>query len=124
MLISFSRFIQSVEDVSMSRVLQKLGCLYGLWRLQNYLGQLYEGEYCCKTFSSLLEEAILKLCVDLKDDSVALADAIAPTDFLLNSVLGKSDGQAYKNIYDELMKVQKNPDFFLKPESVPIQSKI
>jgi acyl-CoA oxidase len=41
----------------------------------------------------MIQEAILQLCSELKDDSVALADAIAPTDFILNSPIGKSDGQ-------------------------------
>ena len=41
----------------------------------------------------LIKEAILQLCGALKDDAVALVDAIAPTDFILNSPIGKSDGQ-------------------------------
>ena len=41
----------------------------------------------------LIKEAILQLCAALKDNSVALVDAIAPTDFILNSPIGKSDGQ-------------------------------
>lgn len=41
----------------------------------------------------LLREAILQLCSQLKPESVALADVIAPPDFVLNSALGRSDGQ-------------------------------
>ncbi|XP_067125068.1 peroxisomal acyl-coenzyme A oxidase 3-like [Centruroides vittatus] len=124
LLSSFSNFVQSVEDINIARILQKLGCLYGLWRLQNYMGILYEGDCCCKTLSSFVENAILNLCADLKDDSVALADALAPSDFILNSVLGKSDGRIYKNMYDEIIKTQENPDFSIKPEYVLLQSKI
>ena len=43
----------------------------------------------------LIKEAILQLCGALKDDAVALVDAIAPTDFILNSPIGKSDGQVW-----------------------------
>lgn len=124
MLESFHKFIKSIDDDSISRILQKLGCLYGLWRLQNYIGILYEEEYCSRIFSSMVEESILKLCADIKDNAVALADALAPPDFILNSVLGKSDGQIYKNIYYELMDTQKNPDFSIKPEYVLMNSKI
>lgn len=43
--------------------------------------------------SLLFKEAVIDLCARLKPEAVALADAIAPTDFVLNSVLGHSDGQ-------------------------------
>lgn len=42
--------------------------------------------------ASLLREAILQLCTQLKPEAVALADVLAPPDFILNSVLGSSDG--------------------------------
>ena len=41
----------------------------------------------------IIREAILQLCYELKDDSVSLADAVAPTDFVLNSPIGQSDGE-------------------------------
>ena len=41
----------------------------------------------------IIREAILRLCYELKDDSVSLADAVAPTDFVLNSPIGQSDGE-------------------------------
>ena len=42
---------------------------------------------------TLIHEAILELTAEVKDDAVALADAIAPPDFILNSPIGKSDGE-------------------------------
>lgn len=41
----------------------------------------------------LIREAILSLCNEIKPEAVALADAIAPPDYVLNSAIGKSDGQ-------------------------------
>lgn len=46
--------------------------------------------------ASLLREAILQLCTQLKPEAVALADVLAPPDFILNSVLGSSDGNVSK----------------------------
>ena len=53
----------------------------------------------------LIQEAILTLCGQLKDDAVSLVDAIAPPDFVLNSPIGLSDGQvSYYALNDKKMK--------------------
>nr|CAD7205745.1 unnamed protein product [Timema douglasi] len=43
--------------------------------------------------SRLVKRGILSLCSELKSESVALVDVLAPPDFILNSALGHSDGQ-------------------------------
>lgn len=58
---------------------------------------LYQGGYAQGSEPTILvQDAILQLCKDLKNDSVALIDTIAPPDFILNSVLGASDGLVSK----------------------------
>ncbi|CAG2166026.1 unnamed protein product [Oppiella nova] len=101
----WNTFIQvEMTDQSLANVLKRLGSLYGLWSLEKHLSTLYEGGYCSgPTPTQYIRQSILKLCAQLKDDSVTLVDAIAPTDFLLNSALGKSDGQIYKNIYESIL---------------------
>lgn len=41
----------------------------------------------------LLKNSIIELCAMIKKDAIGLIDAIAPSDFFVNSVLGMSDGQ-------------------------------
>ena len=41
----------------------------------------------------LVRDNILCLCSELKPDAVTLVDVIAPSDFILNSPIGHSDGQ-------------------------------
>nr|CAD7457595.1 unnamed protein product [Timema tahoe] len=48
--------------------------------------------------SRFVKRGILNLCSELKSESVALVDVLAPPDFILNSALGHSDGQVYKNL--------------------------
>lgn len=43
-------------------------------------------------FADTIRQSLLKHCQDIKDISVSIADALAPPDFALNSVIGKSDG--------------------------------
>lgn len=43
-------------------------------------------------FVDTIRHNLLQSCSDIKDVSVSIVDALAPPDFALNSVLGKSDG--------------------------------
>lgn len=102
--------IENMED-SLAIVLKRLGSLYGLWSLEKHLSTLYQGGYCQGPGPAIfIRESILRLCDQLKDDAVALADVIAPTDFILNSALGKSDGNIYKNIQESIAKVPGSTD--------------
>ncbi|KAJ6216003.1 hypothetical protein RDWZM_010503 [Blomia tropicalis] len=99
----YSKFLQ--EELSpelpesIRHVLTRLGLLYGLWSLDAHSATLYEGGYFHGSEPSrLVRSAILNLCEQLKPDAIALVDTFAPTDFVLNSVLGKSDGKIYENI--------------------------
>jgi acyl-CoA oxidase len=87
-------------------VLRKLVLLYGLWSLEKHMATLYQGGYAeGPTPSNIIREGILELCFALKGDAVALVDAIAPPDFILNSVIGNSDGEVYKNMQSTMSQV-------------------
>jgi acyl-CoA oxidase len=54
----------------------------------------FTGGYCTgPEMADLVKENILLLCAELKPEAIAIADALAPPDFVLNSVLGMSDGK-------------------------------
>lgn len=81
-------------------VLRRLALLYGLWSLDAHSSTLYEGGYYAGSAPNrLVRAAILQLCAELKPDAIALVDVFAPPDFILNSVLGASNGAIYENIY-------------------------
>lgn len=52
--------------------------------------------------SELIKHGVLDLLKALKDDAISIVDAIAPTDFILNSPLGMSDGEVYKHLQSVL----------------------
>lgn len=52
------------------------------------------GDYASGPLASVIVKgSIIDLCASLKDEAVTLADAIVPPDFILNSVLGASNGR-------------------------------
>lgn len=94
-------------------VLQKLCGLYGLWSLSNHMATLYQGGYLSgREPAEMIQKAILSLCAQLKDDSVALVDVLAPPDFILNSPIGYADGQLYKNLWSTVLQ---GPEVLQRP---------
>lgn len=87
-------FISTVNDAPIKNVLLKLFSLYGTFSLEKHLQYLYQGGYGVgPQLATLIQDSILKLCSELKDDAIALIDVVAPPDFLLKSALGASDGE-------------------------------
>lgn len=129
---AFQNFINDLKDPQLALVLQRLNTLFGLWSLEKRLGDLYGGGYCAgENPKFLMREGILKLCSQLKDDAVALADVIAPPDIALNSILGCSDGQVYKKLYQSFLhspgNMQRAPwwkEFLDKPAMGSVLAKL
>lgn len=93
--------LESIEkkEKQLQPVLMKLFTLYGLYCLDDNLVELYQGGFAKgDDMARLVRDSILELCFDVKSEVVSVVDALAPTDFVLNSVLGRSDGKLYQNL--------------------------
>lgn len=104
------RFKEAIFDEeetpqALKPVLLKLCSLYGLWSLETHLTTLYQGGFCRSVNDArIVRGAILSLCFELKGEAVALVDALAPPDFVLNSPIGHSNGKAHENLYEAIMQ--------------------
>ncbi|XP_022903093.1 peroxisomal acyl-coenzyme A oxidase 3-like [Onthophagus taurus] len=105
-LIQMKKKALEAPDASITDVLIKLTSLYGLYNLEkHFLSTLYQGGFVSGSEPvTLIQEGILDLCKQLKRDAVSLVDVIAPPDFALKSVIGHSDGQVYRHLYNSFMR--------------------
>ncbi|CAH0554701.1 unnamed protein product [Brassicogethes aeneus] len=89
----------SKSHQSLRETLNNLGFLYGLNCLEKHLLYFYQGGYATgPELATFVRENILSLCAKLKPDALGVVDALAPPDFVVDSVLGKSDGKLYENL--------------------------
>lgn len=113
MLSVMKERIDDTEDTELKKVLSKLFILFGCWCLDKHMMKLYSGGYIINTnAASLIQETILNVCAELKNEAVALIDAIAHPDFIVNSILGHSDGEVYKHLEAAVFQ---NPHAFGRP---------
>lgn len=75
-------------------VLDKLLLVHTLKFVEEYLNLFFEGNYITNGSVSIwIQNRLLDLCAELRNEAAALVDVFAPPDHVLNSVLGVSDGK-------------------------------
>ena len=110
-----ARFAQLARDERWTDkekgLLTQLGTIYGLWQARAHSGDLAR---CGMAIDAKRADDTFKsACQSLKDDAVALADCLAPPDFVLNSTLGHSSGKVYEQLWADFTT---NPHCFDKPD--------
>ncbi|TKR61008.1 hypothetical protein L596_028180 [Steinernema carpocapsae] len=86
-------------------VIHKLCKIYGLANLEKHVSAFYMGGYCSgPEFGKTLQSELAKAEDEMTVDAIAVCDAIAPPDFVLNSSLGCSDGNVYEHLFREFQK--------------------
>ncbi|XP_017774752.1 PREDICTED: peroxisomal acyl-coenzyme A oxidase 3 isoform X2 [Nicrophorus vespilloides] len=103
----------SRADDTMLPTLKNLGYLYALWCLDKHLVYFFQGGYASgPQMVESIKSNIVRLCETLKPEVVGVMDALAPPDYIVNSVLGRADGKLYQNLQREFFG---NPGSMSRP---------
>ena len=111
------RFVKLLKsgkwEKSEAVVLEKLALVYGLWQLNCHTSDLLRFGLVDGKQMERYNDEFIEVCHSLKDDAVTLADCMAPPDFILNSTLGHSSGDVYKQMQS---KFWSNPNAFARAD--------
>ena len=133
MVLRFINKVSQNTDKSLQKALNNLLHLASLHFLEKHLVIFYQGGYFSGNGepATLIRDTILELCRELKDEAVGLIDAIAPPDYVLNSILGCSTGNVYQNLYNSMIqsngafdKIGCLNEFLNKTEFASLKSKL
>ncbi|KAK9890917.1 hypothetical protein WA026_012259 [Henosepilachna vigintioctopunctata] len=92
-------------------VLTNFGILYGVFNIDSRISYFYQGGYCeGPHMVHEVKQTILDLCGELKPNILGVVDALSPPDYILNSILGRSDGKIYEELEKSFFNNQGNSD--------------
>eukprot|EP01102_Stenamoeba_stenopodia_P014952 TRINITY_DN5044_c0_g1_i1.p1 TRINITY_DN5044_c0_g1~~TRINITY_DN5044_c0_g1_i1.p1 ORF type:complete len:734 (+),score=191.25 TRINITY_DN5044_c0_g1_i1:67-2268(+) len=96
----FVDYLQEVNDPTLRSALQQLCDLFAMTRIEQDIGNFRDNDFINSKQTQKLRKDILDLVRQVKDNAIAFVDAIAPPDGILYSPIGRSDGEAYKHLYN------------------------
>ncbi|XP_055712860.1 peroxisomal acyl-coenzyme A oxidase 3-like isoform X2 [Phlebotomus papatasi] len=103
--LAFYNRILELKESPETKALTRLLSLYGATVLITHLSILYQGGFATgPKAAEIYEQGILILLPQIKKDALALVDALAPPDFILNSPLGAANGEIYKNLEASILQ--------------------
>jgi acyl-CoA oxidase len=94
--------VRSKQSAPLIAVLEKLRSLYALKQIEQSLVHALSSGLLDRRAVNLLHCAVRHLYATLRSDAVALVDSFDIPDFILNSVLGRRDGNIYEAYFDRV----------------------
>jgi len=107
LLFMLNRFVMKVENVHDSSIKRVLGRLCSLFACSSILDTQWAGFLNHKSLL-MVKRAVKQLTTAIRPDSVALTDAFDFPDEVLNSTIGRFDGNIYEASYESAKKSKLN----------------
>merc|ERR1712065_62982 len=96
----FYEAASQIKDVPCRQVVTNFAHLFALTLMEDNLGEFLEDGFFSPTDANLVRFGVKTLLHKLRPEAVAVVDSFRHPDFLLNSSLGKKDG----NVYEDLLR--------------------
>ncbi|KAM3865087.1 peroxisomal acyl-coenzyme A oxidase 1 [Diretmus argenteus] len=96
----FSAKLEQIEDAAVHSVLSTLALLYALQGIAQQSGDFLQAELLSVPQLLQVSVRIKELLSELRPNAVALVDAFDHRDEMLQSVLGRYDGNVYEHMFD------------------------
>ena len=88
------------KQPALRQITQKLYLLYVCYTMEQEGADFLASEYITGPQFHIICNKVQELLVDIRSQAVPLVDSFALPDFLLNSSLGRSDGNVYEALFD------------------------
>ncbi|KAJ3107541.1 fatty-acyl coenzyme A oxidase [Phlyctochytrium planicorne] len=102
----FHRFKDAVNraPAEVKPILTKLCLLYGLYNISENTGPFLQYEFFSAKQIDWVRQIVGELCKDIRKDAVPLTDSFNYSDFIINSPLGRYDGNVYEHYFNHVQK--------------------
>lgn len=105
----FKKFTAGISKASddLRNVLVDVCLLYGLYTIEDNAGAFLQYEYFSPTQISFIRSKVNELCKTVREQAIPLVDAFNYSDYIVNSPLGRKDGNVYVHYFAQVK--QQNP---------------
>lgn len=102
----FNRFVDGVSKVegNLKRVLMDVCLLYGFYTIEENAGAFLQYEYFSPKQMEFIRSKTNTLCADVREQAVPLVDSFNLTDYMVNSPLGRADGNVYEHYFNQVKR--------------------
>ncbi|KAI8084666.1 acyl-CoA dehydrogenase/oxidase C-terminal [Halteromyces radiatus] len=102
----FNRFVDGVSKLqgNLAVVMRDVCLLYGLYTIEDNAGAFLQYEYFSPTQIEFVRGQVNALCKAVRDQAIPLVDAFNLSDYVVNSPLGRKDGNVYVHYFDQVQR--------------------
>ncbi|CAO3678786.1 unnamed protein product [Rhizopus stolonifer] len=102
----FNRFLDGVSKVegSLKAVLMDVCLLYGFYTIEENAGAFLQYGYFSPTQIEFVRLKTNELCRSVRDQAIPLVDSFNLSDYVVNSPLGRADGNVYVHYFEQVKR--------------------